>query len=104
VSAAKRSVSTAPAAPSRLIDVFLMEGADNRLAAIKAVASGALPIEAVSINIWKIRKWALDVNQPVGEIHGFKITERETDNGKKGKEGGDGGRNDDGRGAQEGRV
>lgn len=100
MSAAKRTYTknaTTTRTAKREIDVFLIPGMENRMAAIKAVASGALPIEAVSINLWKIKEWALDVNQPAGQVHGFKITERGKGNGEeKREEGGNGGRNGNG--------
>lgn len=66
-----------PQIPERDIDVFLLPGMDNRMAAIRAVADGVLPIESVSINLCWIKRWANDVNQPEGRIHGFEIKKRE---------------------------
>jgi hypothetical protein len=73
---ARRRPEAKPVWPSRILDVRLMPGMDNRMAAIRAVASGALPVEAVSINLWKIKEWAHDVHQPEGEIYGFRIQNR----------------------------
>lgn len=63
--------------PEREIDVFLLPGIENRKAAIKAVSDGILPIETLSINLCWVKRWANDVNQPEGRIHGFEIKKRE---------------------------
>lgn len=74
--AARKFAAMEPREPNREINVCLIDGMDNRMMAIKAVANGELPVDCLSINLWKVKEWALNVNQPVGEVHGFKITEK----------------------------
>lgn len=69
---AKPSVSK----PMRQIDVYLVD----RMAAIKAIASGAVQETAATIRLDEFKRWALDTNQPEGIINGVKIVERKGDN------------------------
>lgn len=54
------------------LDVYLVD----RKEVIQAVAKGTIPIEAVSINFWKLKQWAEENNFSEGTINGVKITER----------------------------
>lgn len=61
---------------TRVIDVALGDRKEDRLEAIKAVLDERLPLEVVTLNLAAVKRWAHDVNQPDGKVHGFIITER----------------------------